>query len=278
MALDVADLEAGRYLLDGRTLQVGAGGTSIELKPGTRGWIRRLAPPQWRRGVVGGSQAGAVRTAWIALIVAIAGDATVEWLTSLERLFLCENKLLQERIARGLGVPTPETVVTADPASIPGELGEYLVVKPLGTGHYTNDESAEQVVWAQPIDRAAPELELLAGAPFILQRRLRADRHLRVVTVRGTAWVYELDAAGLALDWRVSEEAHHSFVAAGEPEIARQALAVARAMNVGYSSQDWIVAAGAAYFVDLNPAGQWLFLPEPGVSEITSSIAIWLAG
>jgi hypothetical protein len=76
----------------------------------------------------------------------------------------------------------------------------------------------------------------------------------------------------------VTEEAHHSFAPIDEPEVGRQALALAERMAVGYSSQDWIVAGDKAYFIDLNPAGQWLFLPEPHVSEITSSIAEWLAG
>ncbi len=211
-------------------------------------------------------------------MVGIAGDASVEWLTRLERLFLSENKLLQERSARSLGIRTPRTVVTSDRSLIPGALGRDLVAKPLGTGHYTAEDAVEQVVWTQPLDVEALELDHLAGAPFILQGRIAAERHLRVVTVRDRAWVCELDAAGLELDWRVSAEAHHSFVMAEEGEVALQALALAAETRVGYSSQDWIVAGGQPCFLDLNPAGQWLFLPEPAASEITGSIAAWLGG
>lgn len=208
----------------------------------------------------------------------VAGDASIHWLTSLERLFLCENKLIQERVARELGIRTPQTAVTSDRSLIPPALGQDLVVKPLGAGHYTGDDAAEQIVWTQHLKTGAPELNLLSGAPFILQERLTAERHLRAVTVRDRAWVHELDAADVDLDWRLTEEAHHSFAPVDEPEIALQARALAKRMAVGYSSQDWIVAGGNAYFIDLNPAGQWLFLPEPHVSEITVSIANWLAG
>jgi len=276
--VDVFGLEESGYLLHDHELRVGEVGGGIELAAGTRGWIRRLAPPKWRPGVVGGSQAGAVRTSWTALMVAIAGDTSIEWLTPLVRLFPAENKLLQERIARELGIRTPLTAVTSDRSLIPAALGRDLIVKPLGVGHYANHDAAEQVVWTQPLDVGAPELDLLTGAPFILQERVAADRHLRVVTVLDQAWVYELDATGVELDWRLTEEAHHSFAATQEPEVAQQALALAAKTKVGYSSQDWIVAGDDAYFVDLNPAGQWLFLPEPNVSEITESIAAWLAG
>jgi hypothetical protein len=211
-------------------------------------------------------------------MVAISGDSSVRWLTPLERLFLCENKLLQERVALELGINTPRTAIASDRSLIPSELGDDLVVKPLGAGHYAGDDATEQIVWTRRLARAANELDLLAGAPFLLQTRLAAERHLRVVTVRDQAWVHELDAADVDLDWRVTEEAHHAFVAVNEPDVARQALALAERVSIGYSSQDWIVAGGDASFIDLNPAGQWLFLPEPSVSEITGSIAAWLAG
>ncbi|HVE45526.1 MAG TPA: hypothetical protein VNA57_02100 [Acidimicrobiales bacterium] len=54
---------------------------------------------------------------------------------------------------------------------------------------------------------------------------------------------------------------------------------MAGALGVGYSSQDWVVdRSGQPWFLDLNPGGQWLFLPEPAASAVTASVAAWLAG
>jgi hypothetical protein len=48
---------------------------------------------------------------------------------------------------------------------------------------------------------------------------------------------------------------------------------------LGYSSQDWVIApTGAALFLDLNPAGQWLFLPADVAEAATTAIARWLIG
>lgn len=69
VTLDVADLEEHGYVLYGRELRVGKREVGVELVANSRGWIRRLAPPKWRPGVVGGSRDGAVRTAWAALMV-----------------------------------------------------------------------------------------------------------------------------------------------------------------------------------------------------------------
>lgn len=48
-------------------------------------------------------------------------------------------------------------------------------------------------------------------------------------------------------------------------------------MNLGFSSQDWIVDRdGTAWFIDGNPAGQWLFLPPEVSTPATDAIASWL--
>jgi hypothetical protein len=150
------------------------------------------------------------------------------------------------------------------------------VVKPLGAGNFTGEDDVEFVVYARPMHRDAPELDHLESAPFMIQERLEAERHLRVVTVNNRAWACELDARGLPLDWRKDDDAHHLFVPAHAKTVESAAIALAEVARLGYSSQDWIVQRGKPYFVDLNPAGQWLFLPEPVASEVSAEIASWL--
>lgn len=279
--VDALALERSRYVLDGAELVLFVDGSKqhrVRLDSSLRGWIRRLAPPRWRTPVTSGSEAWAVRAAWTSLLIAIAAEPTVSWLTPLDRLFFAENKLLQMRAARQAGISVPATAVAASASDIPEALGSPLVVKPLGPAHFADEQGSEQVLWSQPLERTAPELAHLQGAPFILQQCLRADRHLRAVTVRDRAWICALDAVDTPLDWRRSEEAHHAFLPHDDPQVAQSAKRVAATLGVGYSSQDWIVTGGKTYFIDLNPAGQWLFLPEPVASEVTAEIAAWLTG
>jgi glutathione synthase/RimK-type ligase-like ATP-grasp enzyme len=252
------------------------GSDRVRLDSGLRGWIRRLAPPRWRTPVTSGSEAWAVRSAWTSLLITIASNPVVSWLTSLDRLFFAENKLLQARAAEQIGIRVPATAVVSSAADIPDRLGSPLVVKPLGPSHFTDEGGDEQVLWSRPLDRSASQLAHLKGAPFILQQHLNADRHLRVVTVCDHVWVCALDAAGLPVDWRRSEEAHGAFEQVDEADVADAARRIAAALGVGYSSQDWIASGKDRYFIELNPAGQWLFLPEPVASEVTGEIAAWL--
>jgi glutathione synthase/RimK-type ligase-like ATP-grasp enzyme len=244
-----------------------------------RGWLRRLAPPQWRRDVAPSSHEGAVRAAWVALLIGIARSCAISWLSDIGCLFLAENKVVQQAAAAALGISTPASAVVSESEQIPAALGERFVAKPLGPGQFDDTEGRAQVVFAKELTRGAPELGALGGAPFLLQELLEAERHLRVVTVADRFWVCALEAHDLPLDWRREDRAHDAFEPTeGYPEVGACALELARKLGVGYSSQDWIVARGGRYFLDLNPGGQWLFLPEPVSSEVTAAIATWLAG
>lgn len=210
-------------------------------------------------------------------MVALATHEGVEWLTPLDRLVLADNKILQGRAARGIGLQVPPTVVCSRPGDVPAELGERLVIKPLGTAQFASG-SEQRVVFAQAVDR--PELEHmpLAGAPFLVQSLIPALEHLRVVTVRDRCWIASLDAEGLPLDWRAADHAHGAFIPKENGSVEAHALRLAARLGLGFSSQDWILAESGAWLLDVNPGGQWLFLPAPIAEDVSLAIADWLAG
>jgi hypothetical protein len=274
IVMNAASLAAGSYRLDGETLDVTAGGASRRLElEGTAAWVRRLAPPRWRQGIASASRAAAERSAWIALIVGLCSDPRLRHLTAYPDLVAAENKLRQHAHATLLGIRTPATAAVSDVKQLPIQLGDPVVVKPLGVGHFIGEGGDGMVVWAQSMQRSDPRLAALRGAPFLVQEQIEARQHLRIVTVFDQAWTAGLDAEGLPIDWRRDEQAHHSFEPVARPEIERAALSLAAAMNLGYSSQDWIETVTGAVFVDLNPAGQWLFLPHAVSDAVSAAIA-----
>ena len=57
----------------------------------------------------------------------------------------------------------------------------------------------------------------------------------------------------------------------------RKALNLSRALGLGFTSQDWIVVLeGEAWFIDGNPAGQWLLVPPEVCDPVTAALALWL--
>jgi hypothetical protein len=241
-----------------------------KVSPGA-GWLRRLAPEGWTESINAPGVDAVSRAAAVSALAAIARDERFTWLTKLDQLGGSENKPYQYRRAAAAGVPVPEWVVTTDRDAVPSA-GAW-VAKALGPGSFIDDTGAGRVVPTRNVDTA--DRETIARVPFILQRRVDARSHARVITVGRAVWSATLPAADLPLDWRTSAAGHHGFTPASAPErVHRLALAAAASTAVGYSAQDWIQDnAGSWWFVDLNPAGQWLFLPSPVAVKVTEAIA-----
>jgi glutathione synthase/RimK-type ligase-like ATP-grasp enzyme len=283
LVVDVETLAAAEYFFDvGHELVIRMPGADVlRLSPDTaaRGWIRRLASPEWQRGVVVESREAAEKTAWLTLLASILRTLGVRWLSPLDALVTLENKIAQYTAAAGLGVLVPKTVLasssTAPQRALPGD----VVVKPLGPGHFYDSSAAARVVFATQMASSRLSDLPLHSAPFLIQERLHVRRHLRVVTVGDRVWSAALDAGERPLDWRSDPDSHGAFhIVDGPSVVSDLALTVAGHLGLGYSSQDWVETREGPVFLDLNPSGQWLFLPESHGDAVSAAIARFLSG
>ena len=99
-----------------------------------RAWLRRAAPNQWSSGDLVGSVADVSFRSRVRLIAAIARHGSREWVTRIDALQAAEDRIYQLAAARRLGIATPPTIVSSDPAKIELALGADAVIKPLATG------------------------------------------------------------------------------------------------------------------------------------------------
>lgn len=244
-----------------------------------RGWIRRISPAGWDDTVTLGSQEAAVMSSRLALLAAVLHDPAVSWLSNVDTLFAAENKLVQYRAATRLGIRVPLTIVGPDAIDLARALGEPFILKPLGPGSFRARSGQQRVVFSRSVTAADLLGTDLNEAPFLAQKQLHSLTHLRVVTVQSQAWVTELAADGLPCDWRRDQESHESFTISDvHQDVAEAASGLAANLQCGYTSQDWIVDALGPAFIDLNPGGQWLFLPEPVAGDVTTALSAILRG
>jgi len=240
------------------------------------GWLRRLAPDGWLENLDSPGVEGVSRAAAVSALAAIARDDRFAWLTILDHLGGAENKPYQYRRIAAAGVPVPEWIVTTDREAVP-DTGNW-VSKTLGPGSFIDGGGNGRVVPTRIVDIS--DRDTVARVPFILQRLVHARAHARVITVGDEAFSATLPANDLPLDWRMSPAGHYGFTPRPAPEcVHRLAVAAATHTRVGYSAQDWIEdSAGDWWFIDLNPAGQWLFLPKEVAAPVTAAIARYLDG
>lgn len=273
--VDAPTLTDVTYRLDGLRLRIGE--RTVVLDAGTSGWLRRYAPTLWGAGTVTGGLDSIRRRAFLALVGAISRVGSTRWLTPLEAMLRAEDRLLQLHVAEELGIRVPRTVVTSDGELAREAIGDRFVVKPLGTGYY-NTADGPRAVFTSVIEGHQLDSVDFADAPFVAQEVLHAVQHYRVVTVGSRAWVARLSGADRPLDWRQQEEAHSSWEPVTAPAVAASAVALAEQLGVGFTSQDWIDDGDQAAFIDLNPGGQWLFLPDEVSRPATAGIAEYLVG
>ena len=244
-----------------------------------RAWLRRAAPSRWSSGDRVGSVADVSFRARVRLIAAIARCGNREWVTDIDALQAAEDRIHQLAVACRLGIATPPTIVSSDPAEIELALGGDAVIKPLASGAFVNAEGEPRTVHTTPLTTDLLASGDFGAAPFVAQARVEVRQHLRVVTAASVVTTAALEADRWPLDWRVADEAHHSWRRHESPEVEAQAARLAAEMCVGFSSQDWLVpVSGPPMFIDLNPAGQWMFLPHDVADPITEHIVSFLSG
>jgi hypothetical protein len=244
-------------------------------RPDETGWLRRYAPTAWGQGSVIGDLDAVTKRAFMALVGTISRLGQRQWLTPLDRMLAAEDRLVQLEAARHLNLEVPATIVTSDPLEAQETLGQNFVVKPLSGGYYWRG-GKPQAVYTSLLTPAELSLVDFGAAPFVAQEALRVITHYRAVTVRDAVWVAELGAEGRPLDWRQQEAAHFSWVVGENNDVGVSALRLAELMQIGYSSQDWVFDGERYVFLDLNPGGQWMFLPEAISRSVTQAIASFL--
>lgn len=272
VALDAASLESMRWRWRDWSFSVF---TQAGWATPVRAWYRRLAPPGHHAGLEVGGRDAAEAGARLALLSSLSNTG-IKWVSDYWAIARAESKLVQYRAAVDLGIPVPETQVVSRPEDIDEALGQLFIVKPLGTGSFLQ-RGVPHAIHAKLMNGDDSRLAGLSAAPFLLQQRIEAASHLRIVTAGDRAWSALLPAEGLPIDWRESDDAHRSWRSASFPIVEELAVELSRRLQVGFTSQDWILDIdGDAWFIDANPSGQWLFLPQETADPVTRALCSWL--
>lgn len=174
VALDVLTLSEHRWRRHNEAFEIVV---EDEWVAPRRGWLRRLSPAGHHHGVQLGSRDAAEAAARLALIASLT-EAGLKWLSDYWTVLRAENKMIQYAVAGRLGIPVPAAAVASDISSVDEEIGNPVVVKPLGPGDYLVDGQAF-AVHSRVARRGDDSLAGLSLAPFIVQRRVDALRHLR---------------------------------------------------------------------------------------------------
>jgi glutathione synthase/RimK-type ligase-like ATP-grasp enzyme len=276
--------DGGREAIDLR-----CDGQHVRLEPGDAIWYRRARwaaklpqamDPQIRHGCVAESEA---------LLRGIVAAAPCFVMDPPDRVRERGHKPAQQRLARELGLATPRTLMTNDPAEARAFIDSCrhgAIAKMLSAFAVLDDEGREQVVFTTSLTgEHIDKLDGLRLSPMVFQENVQKRLELRITVVGSRMFVAAVDSrkiAGAEVDWRergvtlLPAWQHYTLPTEIEAALARYM----ERSGMQYSAIDMIVEPdGRHVFLEANPAGEcfWLEHYAPHF-PLTAAIADVLVG
>jgi hypothetical protein len=195
----------------------------------------------------------------------------LRWINTPAAVLLPENKFIQLKTARSLGISVPRTLITAQPERFRAFLRNEgrVVAKPL-SGYSWEHESDVSLTFATILDGArAAELsdEDIAHCVTMYQQCIDKVADIRIVVMGADMFAYKITQEGEQhFDVRLGfyQENHLKYQGIQIPaRLKRRISDLMDSLRINFASADFVLQAdGEWVFLDLNPNGQWLFVEE----------------
>ena len=195
------------------------------------------------------------------------------WINDPDRDEAASRKMWQLHAAARLGLRVPRTCMTNDPAR-----AQEFVASEGGRAIFKSFSATPQT-WRETRPVRAVDLELMETvrfAPVIFQELVPGGRDVRVTVVGDQLFAAEIRAGESAyeFDFRI-DTAHAPISAHHLPDPVRDGLLrLMRHFGLRYGAIDLRIAPDGDYvFLEVNPAGQWLFVEYATGHPISAALA-----
>jgi hypothetical protein len=185
----------------------------------------------------------------------LLNDFHGRWVSHPVATRLAENKLLQQRAARRVGIRAPATLVSQDPAEIRKFCAAYpgAIIKPVAT-----PRGVEMTTTAVVSPELLENDDVLALTPAIYQECIPGTRHLRISVLGDRCDAALIEAE--ALDWRYDLNIPFSPYQL-DAKLERQLFAILRELGLVMGIFDVkLTDDGEPVFLEVNAQGQFLFV------------------
>ena len=219
--------------------------------------------------------------AWTECLEAVSGlwrAVEARWMNPPTQDQDAARKAYQLHVARRLGLRIPETLISNDP----DRARDFVARHGIGRTIY-KAFSATESQWRETRVVRDGEDELLDSvryAPVIFQEYVEAEVDLRVTVVGDEVFpaaVYSQDS-GYKVDYRMDMGRSRIEPTTLPTPVRDELLALMRTLGIAYGAIDLRrTPQGEHVFLEVNPAGQWLFIETRTGQPITEAVTRFLA-
>lgn len=201
------------------------------------------------------------------------------WVNDPGRDEVAARKALQLSVAAEIGLRVPRTLVTSDP-----EQARAFIAGGNGSGTIFKTFSCTHEIWRETRLVRPDELDLLDAvrlAPVIFQEYVPADVDLRITVVGERLFPAAIhsQSTDYPVDFRMSLGQAAVEPAALPADVETRLLTLMRRLGLVYGAIDMRRTPGGDHvFLEVNTAGEFLFVEERTEQPIARTLAELLAG
>ena len=282
--LDVPSLRASRIHFDGHDWRVEQGGCSVMSGQVSCVWPRRLTVSLDLDQQTGPEEASfrLWRSEWNRCLYGLYSRLRPAfWMNGIAQASLADNKYHQMEIAKRHGFRIPETISSNDRAELDKFAKKHAVValKFMSQEIYRLPDNSFAGIYVNKI--VADNLNEFSDYgenPITLQRYIEKDYEVRYTYVDGAHLVCKIESQKserAAVDWRRYDikNTPHSII--DPPGHIRERVSnFMNEMELSYGALDFIVdKEGEWWYLEVNSAGQWLWIEDLVGLPISATIA-----
>lgn len=238
-------------------------------------WWRRPQPFALHDAMTNGEDRAFAHGECAAMVAGLWDCLDAEWVNDPDRDEAASRKMRQLRLATEVGLRVPRTCMTNSPE----KAREFIAAEPGEVVYKSFSATARTWRETRPVRRNDLELiDRVALAPVIFQEAIPPGVDVRVTITGDDLFAAEIrpGEAAYEYDFRVDQRpriAPHELPA----RVEKRLLHMMQRFGLRYGAVDLRRAPDGDYvFLEINPAGQWLFVEVATGQPISRSLAAML--
>ncbi|HEY0734383.1 MAG TPA: hypothetical protein VGD69_05715 [Herpetosiphonaceae bacterium] len=243
-------------------------------------WWRRPQPFDIAADLVSGEDRSFAYSECHAAIMGLWACLDAYWINNPERDEVAARKAYQLKIASGLGLRVPRTLISNDPERVAAFIEAEGSAGTIYKAFSATERAWRETRLLRPEERG--HLDAVRFAPVIFQEHIRADIDLRITVIGDAIFAAEIHSGetDYRVDFRMTMHQATIRTHTLPDAVVAQLRALMAALGIVYGAIDMRLTPDGEYvFLEVNPAGQWLFIEERTQQPITAALAehLWAA-
>lgn len=217
------------------------------------------------------------RSQWSAFLRSMMVFDEARWMNHPADTYRAETKPYQLLVASRCGFAVPRTIVGNDAGQVRKQFPLKLALKSIDTV-YLRDSNDALFAYTSIMDRKELSDENFHQVPSIAQEFVSPKTDLRVTVVGMTVFAYKISVNGKAApgDWRLHKREELQYEPYSLPDdMKERCVNLCMKLKLPFGAIDLIESDGKFVFIEINPTGEWAWLPN-AEQTAGAAIAAWL--